>query len=520
MKTLLLAALAFATPAFAQETPQRGGTLEFGVVFEPPTSDCHAGNTFAVLHAVSPHYSTLLKLDLRNYPKLAGDLATDWTVSDDKKTYTFKLKPNVKFHDGSALTSEDVKASYERLRNPPQGVISIRKALFEDITAIETPDPQTVVFKLKDVNAAMLTMFALPWNCIYSAAKLKEDPTFPTKTVMGTGPFRFVEHVKGSHWVGRRFDEYHVQGQPYLDGFRATFIPNPSAMLNAIQGGAVKAEFRGLTPNERDRLTESLGPKIRSEESSEPTVLLITFNTQKKPFDDVRVRRALTMAIDRWAASEGLQKQSRLKTVGGVMRPGSPFAISDAELEKFPGFGRNIEAARAEAKRLLKEAGVENLNFVLTNRNNPPYTTTGVYAVDQWRRIGVTVEHRPVETAPWTQAMTSGNFDVIVEFGSDVVDEPSLRLAKHISADRSPINPSRAIDRELDALYDRQLRATDEKERLQLVRAFEKRWLEEAHSVPFLWAQRIVATYADVRGWVMSPSNSLGQDLAGVWLAK
>jgi peptide/nickel transport system substrate-binding protein len=388
------------------------------------------------------------------------------------------------------------------------------------VDSVSSPDPQTVVFKLKDVNAAMLTMFALPWNCIYSAAKLKEDPTFPTKTVMGTGPFRFVEHVKGSHWVGRRFDEYHVPGQPYLDGFRATFIPNPSAMLNAMQGGAVKAEFRGLTPNERDRLTESLGPKIRSEESSEPTVLLITFNTQKKPFDDVRVRRALTMAIDRWAASEGLQKQSRLKTVGGVMRPGSPFAISDAELEKFPGFGRNIEAARAEAKRLLKEAGVENLSFVLTNRNNPPYTTTGVYAVDQWRRIGVNVEHRPVETAPWTQALTSGNFDVIVEFGSDVVDEPSLRLSKHISADRSPINASRAVDRELDTLYDRQLRATDEKERLQLVRAFEKRFLEEAHSVPFLWAQRIVATYTDVHGWVMSPSNSLGQDLAGVWLAK
>src|ERR671915_1923462 len=115
MKTLLLAALAFAMPAFAQETPQRGGTLDFGVVFEPPTSDCHAGNTFAVLHAVSPHYSTLLKFDLRKYPEVVGDLATSWTVSDDKKTYTFKLKPNVKFHDGSMLTSEDVKGSYERL---------------------------------------------------------------------------------------------------------------------------------------------------------------------------------------------------------------------------------------------------------------------------------------------------------------------------------------------------------------------------------------------------------------------
>jgi peptide/nickel transport system substrate-binding protein len=338
--------------------------------------------------------------------------------------------------------------------------------------------------------------------------------------VMGTGPFRFVEHVKGSHWVGQRFEGYHVAGQPYLDGFRATFIPNPSAMLNALQGGAVKAEFRGLTPNERDRLVEALGPKVRSEESSEPTVLLITFNTEKKPFDDVRVRRALTMAIDRRAASEGLYKQSRLKTVGGLMRPGSPFATPEAELEKFPGFGRDIDAARAEAKRLLKEAGVENLSFVLTNRNNPPYTTTGVYALDQWRRIGVTVEHRPVETAAWTQALTSGTFDAIVDFGSDVVDEPSLRLAKHISTDRSPQNAARVVDRELDGLYDRQSRESDATKRAELVRAFEARWLDQAASVPFLWAQRIVVTYADLHGWVMSPSNSLGQDLAAVWLAK
>jgi peptide/nickel transport system substrate-binding protein len=514
---LVLSALA--APALAQ-APQRGGTLDFGVVFEPPTYDCHAGNTFAVLHAVSPHYSTLLKFDLKHYPKVTGDLAETWSVSDDKKTYTFKLKPNVKFHDGSTLTAADVKASYDRLRDPPAGVVSIRKALFSDIAAIDTPDAATVVFRLKDVNAAMETMFALPWNCIYSAAKLKEDPAFPTKTVMGTGPFRFVEHVKGSHWVGQRFDGYHVPGQPYLDGFRATFIPNPSAMLNALQGGAVKAEFRGLTPNERDRLVEALGPKVRSEESSEPTVLLITFNTEKKPFDDVRVRRALTMAIDRRAASEGLYKQSRLKTVGGLMRPGSPFATPERELEKFPGLGRDVEAARAEAKRLLKEAGVENLSFVLTNRNNPPYTTTGIYALDQWKRIGVNAEHRPVETAAWTQALTSGNFDVIVDFGSDVVDEPSLRLAKHISTDRSPQNAARVVDRELDSLYDRQASESDPAKRADLVRAFEARWLDQAASVPFLWAQRIVVTYADVHGWAMSPSNSLGQDLAEVWLAK
>ena len=517
---LAAALLAFAPAAFAADTPQRGGTLDYGVVAEPPTYDCHAGNTFAVLHVVSPHYSTLLKFDLAHYPNVVGDLAESWTVSEDRKSYTFKLHPNVAFHDGSRLTSADVKASWERLRNPPQGVVSIRKATFEDIAAIETPDPETVVFRLRQVNAAALPIFAMPWNCIYSAAKLAEDPNFPAKTVLGSGPFRFVEHVKGSHWIGRRNESYFRPGLPYLDGFRATFIGNSSAMLNALQGGAVKAEFRGLTPNERDRLADALKDKVRVEESTELVAIILSFNSQKKPFDDPRVRKALSLGIDRWGASEGLRRQSRMGPVGGLMRPGSAFAAPDAELAKLPGFGRDPEAARAEAKRLLKEAGQENLSLVLSNRNIPPYTQAGVYIVDQWRRIGVTAEHRPLETSPWTAALGSGNYDAIVDFTADLIDEPSFGLLKYLSVDRSPINSGKDVDRTLDGIYDRVTRSSDPAERLGLTREFEKRQVEEAYSVPFLWTQRIVATAKEVRGWVMGPSNYLGQDLAEVWLEK
>src|SRR5206468_9316116 len=97
-------------------------------------------------------------------------------------------------------------------------------ASYADIASIETPDPLTVVVKLKAVNAAMLTSFASPWDCIYSAAKLAQDPKFPERNIMGTGPFRFVEHVAGSHYVGARFDAYHDTGKPYVDGFRAVVM--------------------------------------------------------------------------------------------------------------------------------------------------------------------------------------------------------------------------------------------------------------------------------------------------------
>src|SRR6185503_6753818 len=288
-------------------------------------------------------YSTLLTFDLDKYPAVKGDLAQSWTVAEDLLTYTFKLHPNVTFSDGSALTSADVKATYDRLRNPPQGVVSTRKATFNDIGSIETPDATTVIFKMKAPNAAMIEHFASPWNCIYSAKILAEDPNAPKTKILGSGPFVFVEHVRGSHVSGKRNDKYFRAGLPHLDGFKGVFMLQAAAMLNAMQGGQVLAEFRGISPPERERLVAAMGDKIRIEESSWTLNLLVVFNTTKKPFDDVRVRRALTLAIDRWGGSQGLSRISTLRSVGGVIRPGSPLATPEAELVKLPGFGKDIK---------------------------------------------------------------------------------------------------------------------------------------------------------------------------------
>ena len=187
--TLLAGALAFAAAAVQAHAPKRGGTLTFAISAETPHYDCHGSDTFAMLHFSSPFYSTLLKFNLDKYPEVMGDLAASWEVAPDLMTYTFKLQPNVTFHDGQPLTSADVKATYERLRNPPQGVVSTRQATFSDIDTIETPDPQTIVFKMKAVNAAMIEHFASPWNCIYSAKVLTEDPNAPKTKINGTGPY-------------------------------------------------------------------------------------------------------------------------------------------------------------------------------------------------------------------------------------------------------------------------------------------------------------------------------------------
>jgi peptide/nickel transport system substrate-binding protein len=212
----------------AAQTPQRGGTLVFAVNSEPPSYDCINTTTFVAMQTLSPFYSTLLKYNPDKFPEIRGDLAESWSVSSDGLAYTFRLRSGVKFHDGAELTAEDVRATFERIRRPTQGIVSVRQSDYEDIAAIETPDARTVVFRLTAPNASMLLNFASPWNCIYSAVKLAADPLYPAKEVMGSGPFVFASRTPGDHWAGKRFDRYFQAGMPYLDGFRLIYMTGPA----------------------------------------------------------------------------------------------------------------------------------------------------------------------------------------------------------------------------------------------------------------------------------------------------
>jgi peptide/nickel transport system substrate-binding protein len=519
---LLLAASMLAGGSAIAQTPQPGGLLKFAVGAEPPNYDCHAQSSFAFIHPVRPHYSTLLEFDTAKYPAIRGDLAESWTVAKDGLTYTFKLRKGVKFHDGSAFSAEDVKATYDRIRKPPAGVRSLREASYADIASIDTPDPSTVVFKLSKPNASMLANFASPWDCIYSAAKLKQDPRFPERNIMGTGPFTFDEHVAGSHWRGRKFKDYFEKGKPYLDGFLAIFISG-APMVNALAAGEVLAEFRGHSPADRDRVMKALGAKGVVQETPWVCSLVVTFNTKKKPFDDARVRRALSLGIDRWGGAQALSRVALVRHVGGVLRPGYDLAASEKELLTYPGFSKDINASRAQARKLLQEAGQANLTFTLTNRNVAmPYTPVGVFLIDQWRQMGVNVKHEQLETKLYLTAQQRDNptFDAALDFNCDFMDEPNLQLIKYLSHDRSSINYAQQTDRVLDELFDKQSGELDKKKRYAALREFEKRALEQAYTIPTIWWHRIIVTHKELKGWHITPSHYVGQDLADVWLER
>jgi peptide/nickel transport system substrate-binding protein len=269
-------------------------------------------------------------------------------------------------------------------------------------------------------------------------------------------------------------------------------------------------------------LVRALGDKLTVQESPWVCNMTVAINNEKRPFDDVRVRKALTLAIDRWEGSKALSRISIMKPVGGVLRPGSALATSDEELSKLAGFGKNIEAARAEARRLLKEAGVpEGFAFTLKNRNiKEPYEAVGVFVIDQWRKIGLNVTHLPQEGGPYFADLRAGTYETSIDFACDFMDDPDLQLYKFVSREKSPINYSRYTDPVLNDLYEKQSRAADPKQRLTLLRQFERRVLDEkVYQFHVLWWQRIIPHWKKVRGWMITPSHYLNQDLRDVWLA-
>ncbi|MCL6639894.1 MAG: ABC transporter substrate-binding protein [Candidatus Rokubacteria bacterium] len=520
---ILALALALSLPAAAEEKPRYGGELIFVVPSEPPSYDAHQEETFGVIHPVAPHYNTLLRVDPfdRTGTKPVGDLAESWTISKDGLTYTFKLRRGVRFHDGSEMTSKDVKASYDKIINPPAGVKSLRKTAYGSVEAIEAPDPYTIRFRLKWPESSFLLNLASPWNFIYKADILAKDPRWYERNINGTGPFTFVEHVKGSHWVGKKNPNYWDKGKPYLDGYRAIFISNSAAQVAAIRGERAHIQFRGFSPAERDQLVQALGPKIAVQESPWDCLLFVSMHHEKKPFDDKRVRRALTLALDRWEASKNLSKITIVRDVAGVQVPGTPYATPPEELEKLAGYGRDIQKARAEARRLLREAGVpDGFSFTFKNRGIPhPYEHLGIWLIDQWRQIGLNVKQEIIEASAYHPMLKRGDFEVAMDFQCGFIVEPDLDLARFVST--SDANYGRHKDTVIDDLYLKQSRATDMEERKKWVRAFEKRLLdEEVHVLYTLQWHRIIPHNSKVKGWTITPSHYLNNQLDTVWLAE
>src|SRR2546427_1698433 len=333
--------VALETPAAGQaaETPRRGGILLAAIGADAPSLDPHQESTFATLQMVAPLYSTLIQIDPLSYPKIIGDAASEWKIAPDGLTYTFKSRHGIKFHDGSSLTAVGVKATYDKLVFPPEGVRSVRKNAYAAVASVEVPDPNTVVFKVKYASASLLDNLASPWNVIYPKKYLDKDPNYFKTNVVGSGPFKFKSYTRGSTFEGERNPDYFVKDRPYLNGYKFFISTETSVRAAAVRSGRAYIEFRDLPDAEVEAIKKQLGDKVVVQQTPMTGQFGIAFNNTAKPFTDVRVRKALTLGLDRYTAGKVLFPLAGLRDVGALRRPGPEWALPDAELQKLPGFG-------------------------------------------------------------------------------------------------------------------------------------------------------------------------------------
>src|SRR5437773_7226334 len=329
---VLIASLVVVAPATVQaETPRRGGVLLAAIAADAPSLDPHQEQTFATIELVAPLYSTLIQIDPLSYPKIIGDAASEWKLAPDRLTYTFKLRGGIRFHDGSPLTAADVKATYDKIVFPPAGVRSIRKNAYGAIASVEAPDATTVVFKLKYPSASLLGNLASPWNVIYPKKYLDKDPNYFMKNVMGSGPFKFKSYTPGSTFEGERNPDYFVKDRPYLNGYKFFISTETSVRAAAIRSGRAYIEFRDLPNAEVEAIKKTLGDKVAVQQTPMTGQWGIAINNTVKPFTDERVRKALTLGLDRYTAGRVLFPLASLRDVGGLLRPGTEFAMPEGD---------------------------------------------------------------------------------------------------------------------------------------------------------------------------------------------
>jgi peptide/nickel transport system substrate-binding protein len=504
--------------ADAEGVPKSGGTLSTILTPEPPILVLGVNNQGPTQTAASKIFEGLLQYSFKLEPLPL--LAKSWSLSDDKKSYTFKLQENVTFHDGQPFTADDVIFSITKF----QTELSPRaRTIFAKIKEATSPDPLTVVFTLDSPFDPFILMFdvavaAIVPKHIYDGTDYRTNPA--NQHPIGTGPFQFVEWQRGNFIRMKRFDQYWVKGQPYLDEIIYNIIPDSQSRGLALQTGKVQlTQANDIEPFDVPRFKKmaNLEVELKGWEYSSP-ISWIEVNTRVKPLDDVRVRQAISHALDRNFILNKLWFGIGKVATGPIA---STTRFYDPKVAKLQAYDPN------KAKELLDAAGLKpnakGVRFTI-KQLALPYGEVWMRLAEYFRtalgHVGIEVVLETTDAGAWAKRIGDWDYETSTNFVSQYGD-PTLGVERtYVSTNIKKItftNTGGYSNPKIDALFTTARESADAEVRAKAFSEIQAILCEE---IPQIWLMEMAwPTISDKKLHnVITTAAGPNAGFSGVWI--
>jgi peptide/nickel transport system substrate-binding protein len=520
-----LVMMALPDPTLAAE-PKSGGILRVYHRDSPGSASIHEGATYSINVPFMPVMSNLVIFDQHkaqnSVDTIVPELAESWAWSGDGKVLTFKLRKDVKWHDGKPFTSADVKCTFDMLMGKSQQKFrqNPRKSWYDEVNEVTVNGDYEAAFNLKRPQPAMLSLLASGYTPVYPCHVSPGD--MRTKPV-GTGPFKFVEFKANESIKLVKNPDYWKKGLPYLDGIEFTIITNRSTAILAFVAGKFDMAFptEVSIPLLKDVKTQAPNAVCVVEPINVSTNIIV--NSSAPPFDNVDIRRAMALALDRKAFITIMFEGQA--DIGGTMLPAPAglWAMPKEMLEKIPGYGPDIHANREEARKLMQKAGYgpdKHLAVKVSTRNIPIYRDPAVILIDQLKSIYIDGELDVVDTAQWFPKVARKDYSLGLNLTGNAVDDPDQSFYENYSCG-SERNYTNYCNKEIEKLFDEQSKETNVDKRKKLVWEIDRK-LQEDVARPIIFHSRTGSCWQPyVKNiTVMTNSSYNGYRYEDVWMDK
>jgi ABC-type transport system substrate-binding protein len=411
-----------------EPNPKRGGKATFAWGVTTNHFDIHQGG--GPPNILWHTYNNLVRLNIADGLKtIIPDMAESWEASGDNKTYTFKLRSGVKWHDGTDFTADDVLATFNRILTPPEGVVSVFKARYSYVSKVEAPDKSTVRFTLSAPRAYFLELLTTEAGILYPK-KLIDEKKGDLKQVIapGTGAYIFKDHKVGEKWTLEKNPNYWDKELPYVDTLEFIHAPAWTDRGTAVLSGQADHSWNVSLDTFAEGMNQK--DKIGTFRLPSPGAYIVYMNCAKKPLDDPKVRRALHLGLNRQAVYDAFKTQEPMN-YSRYTSHGSEYATPPADVLKLPGYRADKKEDIDTAKKLLAEAGhqdgIKGLDLLVATV--APHSQVMAPAVQASLKTNLGVEStiRAVERAVLNDEMKNGKYDLCVNtFTNNPLYDPTL----------------------------------------------------------------------------------------------